>query len=434
MDKPQGACRGSRRAGEGWRKPGPSTCRCFKGQQNTDGEAMASKEQRALLEEQCSPSGRGACMAAGLMAVQPKALSLTWTGRGTRCVGRDTRAGLNAALPVKQLISPCWRKAGHISSPQDTKSTSACSCLPPFGALFAWARDWALSQVSASEGMKWVVLETMGWDGMGQKWDARGSSASEKLGSSSQGRALASNGGGSPVPVEPVDQRVPVEVLKAEGDRSSLAESSPNLLCCYYPIILGEAEYFTGNIGTILGLLYKWALRLVSKQGLTLRVPLGDTTCAGENSLSPALQHPCPLGHSGQALTGELVVKLEPGSSWAGAVRDLPAGSWAIASKNWGCKSQCSPSQLQRVMQLRTKEIWRRGFSTRADVSGAVDVTVLGRFSLWMCWLLSENRHLQFVWCACTRVGGPQFPSRISCMLNMAKDSQGFFSPPNKWI
>lgn len=127
----------------------------------------------------------------------------------------------------------------------------------------------------------------MGWD---KTWDARGSSASEKLGSSSQGRALASNGGGSPVPVEPVDQRVPVEVLKAEGDRSSLAESSPNLLCCYYPIILGEAEYFTGNIGTILVLLYKWALRLGIQAGAGFESPPGwHNLCWGEFTVpSPA--------------------------------------------------------------------------------------------------------------------------------------------------
>lgn len=61
---------------------------------------------------------------------------------------------------------------------------------------------------------------------------ARGSSASEKLSSSSQGRAVATNGGGSPVPVEPVDQRVPVEVLKGGKDRTSLAGSSPCILCC----------------------------------------------------------------------------------------------------------------------------------------------------------------------------------------------------------
>lgn len=71
---------------EGWRNPGPSACRWLKNQQNTDGGAMARKEQRGLLEEQCAPSGHEACIAAGLMALekggfmQPKALSLTWMG------------------------------------------------------------------------------------------------------------------------------------------------------------------------------------------------------------------------------------------------------------------------------------------------------------------------------------------------------------------
>lgn len=68
-------------------------------------------------------------------------------------------------------------------------------------------------------------------------------------------------------------------------------------------------------------------------------------------------------------------------------------------------------------------------FSTRADVSGSSRCDSPGQIlTLNVLVAVSGNRHLQFALCACTRVGGPQFPSRISCMLNMAKDCQGFFS------
>lgn len=207
----------------------------------------------------------------------------------------------------------------------------------------------------------------------------------------------------------------------------------------YYP--LWEAEYFSGNIWTILVLLQNWALRLGVQSapgfshGLALQSPSGwHTLCWGAlTEPSPAAQtFPGPV-RAGWGCCwhwhtlGELVVKLGPRSSWAGIFRDLPAGSWATASKNRGCKSQCPPSQLQWEMQLRTNGIWR-GFYARADVSGRSRCDSPGQIlTLNVLVAVSGNRHLQFVLCACTHVGGPQFPSRISCMLNMAKDCQGFF-------
>lgn len=64
-------------------------------------------------------------------------------GRSRRisCVGSDACAGLNTSLPVRQLhLLFLKRKQSRYSSLYEMMCTSAHSCWPPFGGLFAWAR------------------------------------------------------------------------------------------------------------------------------------------------------------------------------------------------------------------------------------------------------------------------------------------------------
>lgn len=109
------------------------------GRHGRDGQSLgqvladASRTSRALMVQAWPGGSRGsvggavctlrAGTAAGLMALEKggfcvaRGFAFTWTGWGTRCVGRDAWAGLNAALPANTSSTLAEGKAEQIFFP-----------------------------------------------------------------------------------------------------------------------------------------------------------------------------------------------------------------------------------------------------------------------------------------------------------------------------
>lgn len=167
---------------------------------------------------------------------------------GARRVGRDPCAGLSTSLLVRIETTACQaphlpllkRKQSRYSSPSEIMCTSAHSCLPPFGGLFAWARA-----LLADRGARCQCVSIRGDETLCAKKAAiprrslaPSSQAGGQWGSPSQREGSAS--GLLPSAMEAAQfqwelwaRGVPGEVLKGGEDRTSLAAgSSPLVIFC----------------------------------------------------------------------------------------------------------------------------------------------------------------------------------------------------------